>query len=90
MNGLDFHNCSLSLKFEDAVLVLSTSKGLKIGLPDETELNDEVKIKLSCNHVLDGNIFRVPLVLCSEFSSQTDTIIDHKVRLLGELIQMLN
>lgn len=71
------------LVLQEAHLTLRTSKGLTIAVRDNNDLKEEIKIDLSstCSTCLSDNYnLSIPIIVCSEFSSQTEAIIDHKVR----------
>lgn len=68
---------------QEAHLILRTSKGLTVAIPDNINLKDEIKFDLSstCSTCVSDNYnLSIPIIVRSEFSSQTEAIIDHKVR----------
>lgn len=66
--------------FQDPILILRSSDGLKISLADETNWSGEIKINLNDSCGEFKNNYSVDLNVCSAFPSQTDgSVIVHKV-----------
>lgn len=59
---------------------LRASDGLKIALPNDQQLQDNVEVNLPCTNDCGHNKYSIPLVICSEFPTQFEGhFVEYKV-----------